>query len=248
MKTVGIIGGIGPESTIEYYRGIIAVYRERQSGTGVPPVDNHAQDARATGYPLMILNSINLTLMVGWITANELDNAADYLVAGLERLARAGVDFGVIAAGTPHIVFDRVRARSPIPLISIVEATCEAAAKLNLKKIALFGTRFTMQGHFYKDVFSKAGITLVVPEPDEQEYIHDKYMNELVHGIVLPETHDRLLAILDKMKERDGVEALILGGTELSLIIKDAEHNGMPILDTTKIHVARIVEELLQVA
>ncbi len=87
-----------------------------------------------------------------------------------------------------------------------------------------------------------------MPEPDEQEYIHDKYMNELVHGIVLPETHDRLLAILDKMKERDGVEALILGGTELSLIIKDAEHNGMPILDTTKIHVARIVEELLQVA
>src|SRR5713226_8022211 len=126
MKTVGIIGGIGPESTIEYYRGIIAVYRERQTDGS---------------YPLMILNSINLTLMVGWITANELDKAADYLVAGLEKLARAGVDFGVIAAGTPHIVFDRVRARSPIPLISIVEATCEAAARLNLKRIALFGDR-----------------------------------------------------------------------------------------------------------
>src|SRR5258708_1974175 len=256
MKTVGIIGGIGPESTIEYYRGIIAVYRERQSGTSVrgprrgspagvlvPPVDNH--DARATGYPLMILNSINLTLMVGWITANELDKAADYLVSGLEKLARAGVDFGVIAAGTPHIVFDQVRARSSIPLISIVEATCEAAAHLNLKKIALFGTRFTMQGRFYKDVFSKAGITLVVPEPDEQEYIHDKYMNELVHGILLRETRERLLGILDTMKERDDVEALILGGTELSLIIKDAEHDGMSILDTTKIHVARIVAELL---
>jgi aspartate racemase len=258
MKTVGIIGGIGPESTIEYYRGIIAVYRERQGGTGVrgpqrgspagvlvQPVDNHAQDAPATDYPLMILNSINLTLMVGWITANELDKAADYLVAGLQKLARAGVDFGVIAAGTPHIVFDQVRARSPIPLISIVEATCEAAAGLNLKKIALFGTRFTMQGRFYRDVFSKAGITLVVPEADEQAYIHDKYMNDLVHGILLPETRARLLRILDKMKERDGVEALILGGTELSLIIKDAEHNGMPILDTTKIHVARIVAELL---
>ncbi len=230
MKTVGIIGGIGPESTIEYYRGIIAVYRERQADGN---------------YPLMILNSINLTLMVGWITANELDKAADYLVAGLERLARAGVDFGVIAAGTPHIVFDRVRARSPIPLISIVEATCEAAARLNLKKIALFGTRFTMQGRFYKDVFSKAGITLVVPEADEQAYIHDKYMNDLVHGIVLPETRERLLRILDQMKERDGVEGLILGGTELSLIIKDAEHNGLPILDTTRIHVARIVAELL---
>jgi aspartate racemase len=230
MKTVGIIGGIGPESTIEYYRGIIAGYRERQTDGS---------------YPSMIINSINLTILVGLITANELEKVADHLVNELQKLARAGVDFGVIAAGTPHIVFDQVRERSPIPLISIVEATCEAAAELKLKKIALFGTRFTMQGRFYGDVFSKAGITLVVPEADEQEYIHDKYMNDLVKGIILPETRARLLRILDQMKERDAVEGLILGGTELSLIIKDAEHNGIPILDTTKIHVERIVAELL---
>jgi aspartate racemase len=229
-KTVGIIGGIGPESTIEYYRGIIAGYRERQTDGS---------------YPSIILNSINLKVLIDLITANELQSAADHLVDQLQPLARAGVDFGVIAAGTPHIVFDEVRKLSPIPLISIIEATCEAAAKLKLKKIALFGTRFTMQGSFYQSVFAKAGITLVVPEPDEQTYIHDKYMNDLVHGIILPETRDRLLAILDKMKERDGVEALILGGTELSLIIKDTEHNGMPVLDTTRIHVACIVAELL---
>ena len=245
MKTVGIIGGIGPESTIEYYRGIIAVYRERQSGPGGPPVDNHAPDPLATNYPSIILNSINLTILLGFIMGNELAQATDLLVNELHKLARAGVDFGVIAAGTPHIVFDEVRARSPIPLISIVEATCEAATKFKLKKIALFGTRFTMQGRFYPKVFSGAGITLVVPEADEHAYIHDKYMNDLVLGIILPETRERLLRILDKMKERDGVEALILGGTELSLIIKDTEHNGMPILDTTKIHVARIVVELL---
>ena len=230
MKTVGIIGGIGPESTIEYYRGIIAGYRERQTDGS---------------YPSIILNSINLRVLLGLITANELDQATDHLINELQKLARAGVDFGVIAAGTPHIVFDQVRERSPLPLISIVEATCDAAAKMNLKKIALFGTRFTMQGRFYKDVFSKAGIKLVVPEADEQAYIHDKYMGDLVHGIVLPETRERLLRILDQMRERDGVEALILGGTELSLIIKDAEHNGLPILDTTRIHVARIVAELL---
>lgn len=230
MKTVGIIGGIGPESTIEYYRLIIAGYRERQTDGS---------------YPSIILNSINLTIMVNLITANELDAATNVLVNGLQALARAGVDFGVIAAGTPHIVFDRVRERSPIPLISIVEATCEAAARLNLQKIALFGTRFTMQGRFYPDVFVRAGITLVTPEADEQTYIHDKYMNDLVNGIILPETRERLLAILDKMKVRDGVEGLILGGTELSLIIKDAEHDGLPILDTTRIHAERIVAELL---
>ena len=230
MKTVGIIGGIGPESTIEYYRGIVAVYRERQTDGS---------------YPSIILNSINLKVLIDLITANELQRAADHLVDQLQPLAHAGVDFGVIAAGTPHIVFDEVRARSPIPLISIVEATCDAAVELNLKKIALFGTRFTMQGSFYQSVFAKAGITLVVPEPDEQEYIHDKYMNDLVKGIIRPETRDRLLAILDGMKERDGVAGLILGGTELSLIIKDTEHNGIPILDTTRIHVARIVTQLL---
>lgn len=245
MKTVGIIGGIGPESTIEYYRGIIALFRERQSGPGGAPVDNQPQDPLATNYPQIILNSINLTILLGFITGNKLDQATDLLVNELHKLARAGVDFGVIAAGTPHIVFDRVRDRSPLPLISIVEATCEAATSLNLKRIALFGTRFTMQGRFYPEVFSRAGITLVVPEADEQAYIHDKYMNDLVHGMILPETHDRLLAILDKMKGRDGAEGLILGGTELSLIIKDAEHNGMPILDTTRIHVASIVDELL---
>ena len=230
MKTVGIIGGIGPESTIEYYRGIIDGYRERQTDGS---------------YPSIILNSINLKVLIDLITANELERAADHLVDQLQPLARAGVDFGVIAAGTPHIVFDQVQARSPIPLLSLVEATCAAATKLNLKKIALFGTRFTMQGSFYQNVFAKAGITLAVPQADEQTYIHDKYMDDLVRGIILPETHDRLLAILDKMKERDGVEALILGGTELSLIIKDTEHSGMAILDTTKIHVARIVAGLL---
>jgi aspartate racemase len=245
MKTVGIIGGIGPESTIEYYRGIIALFRERQSSPGGARADNQPQDPLTTNYPQIILNSINLTILVGFITGNKLDQATDLLVNELHKLARAGVDFGVIAAGTPHIVFDRVRERSPLPLISIVETTCDAATRLNLKRIALFGTRFTMQGSFYPEVFSRAGITLAVPEADEQAYIHDKYMNDLVYGIILPETHDRLLAILDKMKERDGAEGLILGGTELSLIIKDAEHNGMPILDTTRIHVERIVDELL---
>src|SRR6266480_7365411 len=123
MKTVGIIGGIGPESTIEYYRFIIDGYRNRQSGTGVPPVDDHAQDARATGYPSIVINSIDLNKLIGWMNAGELDAAADYLSVEIEKLARAGVDFAVLAANTPHIVFDQIRERSPLPLISIVEAT-----------------------------------------------------------------------------------------------------------------------------
>jgi len=244
MKTVGIIGGIGPESTIEYYRLIIAAYRERQTGTGAP-VDSHAQDAHAPGYPSIIINSVDLTQLIRWVTANELEAFTEYLAAEIERLARAGAHFGALASNTPHIVFDELERRSPIPLISIVESTCDAAQALGLERVALFGTRFTMRGRFYPEVFSRAGLTLVVPEEDEQAYIHEIYTKELLNSVFLPETHQRLLAIVDRLQARDNIEALILGGTELPLILRDAEHNGIPFLDTTRIHVKRIVAELV---
>lgn len=230
MKTVGIIGGIGPESTVEYYRLIMASYREQK------------QDG---SYPSIIINSIDLTKMLDLIEANELAKVAGYLVREVEKLAGAGADFALLAAGTPHIVFDEIRRLSSIPLLSIVEATCKAAQELGLKNVGLFGTRFTMQGHFYTDVFSRQGIALAVPDEGEQAYIHDKYFAELVKGIILPETRERLLTIVDQMKEQAGIEGLILGGTELSLILRDEHARGIPVLDTTRIHVKAIVEELL---
>ena len=231
MKTVGIIGGIGPESTIEYYRRLIAAYRARtQDGT----------------YPAIIINSINMQKLVALIGANELAGATDYLVGEVQRLARAGADFGLLAANTPHVVFDQVSRRAPIPLISIVQATCAAAQALGLHRLGLIGTRFTMQGRFYPDVFSGAGLSLVVPDEAEQAYIHDKYMSELVPGIFLPETRAGLLKIVARLKERTGLQGLILGGTELPLILPDAcDPTGMPFLDTTQIHVNAVVAELL---
>ncbi|MDX6405448.1 MAG: aspartate racemase [Blastocatellia bacterium] len=229
MKTVGIIGGVGPESTIEYYRQIIAAYRERQTDGSCPSI---------------IINSVDVLRLLAWIGANELDAFTNYLADAIERLARAGADFAAVAANTPHIVFDELRRRSSIPLISIVEATCNEAQALGLKRVALFGTRFTMQGQFYPQVFSKAGITIVVPREDEQTYIHEKYTNELLNDIFLPETRDGLTAIVDRMKARDDIEAVILGGTELPLILREPRHKGIPFLDTTRIHVNRIVAEL----
>lgn len=245
MKTVGIIGGIGPESTVEYYRFIIEGYRNRRGGTGVPAVDGQTQNAHVTDYPHIIINSVDLNKLIGWMNAGELDAAADYLVVEIEKLARAGVDFAALASNTPHIVFDRIRERSPLPLISIVEATRDKALALGLQRPGLFGTRFTMQGRFYPEVFKRAGLTIILPHESEQTFIHEKYMGELLNNIFLAETRERLLAIVDQMKERDGIEALILGGTELPLILRDPEHNGVPFLDTTKIHVERIVAEML---
>jgi len=222
MKTAGIIGGIGPESTAEYYRLIIAGYREQM---------------RDGSYPLVIINSIDLKKMIDLIVGNDLVAVTEYLVGAVEKLAKAGADFGVLAANTPHVVFDDIRRRSPIPLISIVEETCKTAKALGLTTLGLLGTRFTMQGRFYPEVFSREKIMLVTPQPDEQAYIHDKYMNELVEGVFRPETRERFLAIIDHLKKRADIQGLILGGTELPLLLRDSTACGIPLLDTTQIHV-----------
>jgi aspartate racemase len=230
LQTVGIIGGIGPESTVDYYRLIIAAYRERK---------------KDGSYPSILINSIDLKKMLDFVGANQLAEVTEYLVAEVEKLGRAGATFGLLASNTPHIVFDAIRSRASIPLISIVEATCEEAQTLGLKRMGLFGTRFTMRGRFYAELFSRAGMTVVVPDEQEQAYIHDKYMNELVPGIIVPETRQRLLGIVARLKEREGIEGLILGGTELPSILRDVPDAGIPFLDTTAVHVERIVARLV---
>jgi aspartate racemase len=102
-----------------------------------------------------------------------------------------------------------------------------------------------MQARFYPDVFSRKGIMLVVPEEDEQDYIHDKYIAELLEGVFLPETRERLLEIIESMKQQHRIQAVILGGTELPLILRGDEACGIPLLDTTQIHVQAVVARLL---
>jgi aspartate racemase len=230
MKTLGIIGGLGPESTIDYYGRIIAFYRER-TGDG--------------SYPQFIINSINMKKGLDFMEANNLAGMADYLLEEIAKLARAGATFGLISANTPHIVFDEVASTSPIPLISIVEVTCAAAKARTLKRLALFGTRYTMQATFYPKAFSREGIELFVPGLEDQTYIHGKYLNELVSGKFLPETRAGLLAIVDRMKEKHDIDGVILAGTELPLILRDREHKGIPFLDTTEIHCEAAVTEML---
>jgi aspartate racemase len=230
MKTLGIIGGLGPESTIDYYGRIITLYRER-TGDG--------------SYPQFIINSVNLKKGLDFMDANNLPGMADYLVEEIGKLILAGATFGLISANTPHIVFDQVASRSSIPLISIVEATCTAAKAKKLKRLALFGTRYTMQATFYPKVFSREGIELLLPGPDDQTYIHDRYLNELVSGKFLPATRAGLLAIVDRLKIGSDIDGVILAGTELPLILRDSEHNGIPLLDTTEIHCEAAVTEML---
>ena len=240
MKSLGIVGGIGPESTIEYYRFILDGYRARVS-------DNSA--------PHIIIDSIDVNRGIAMLDANDLAALADYVSESVGRLTRAGAEIALIAANTPHIVFDEIAPKSPIPLISIVEATRAAAKARNLKRLALFGTRYTMQANFYPKVFAREGIELLVPDTQDQDYIHEKYFSELVPGKFLPETRAGLLAIVDRMKTTSdspsqsygeaGIDGVILAGTELPLILRDPIHHGIPFLDTTKIHVEAAVAEML---
>jgi aspartate racemase len=230
VKTLGIIGGLGPESTLDYYQTIIRIYRDRVGGDV---------------YPQFFINSVDLTKVRDPIVADDLPTVTHNLVAEIEKISRAGADFGIIAANTPHIVFDEVARRSPIPLISIVEATCAAAKDRQWKRLAIFGTKFTMNGEFYSKPFAREKIELVKPDPADQDYIHDKYMNELVPGKFLLETHAGLLAVVDRMKAKIDIDGVILAGTELPLILRESEHSGVPFLNTTTIHCQAAVVEML---
>lgn len=230
MNTLGLIGGTGPESTIEYYRLLTAQYREQADGAS----------------PSLIINSVDLKRLIGWMSAGELGKVTDYLAEEVQKLQRAGADFAALTANTPHIVFDELQERTTLPLISIVEAACERAQALGFKSVGLFGTRYTMEAPFYPKVFSRTDIKLVLPTAEEQDYIHDKYFDELLKDVFLPETRANFLAIANDMKAREGVEAVILGGTEIPLLLRADKHNGIQLLDTTRIHVDRLIVEMLK--
>ena len=194
MKTAGIIGGIGPESTMEYYRSFMRTYRTNKNDRSSPPI---------------IIDSIDLMTMMGMVEAGELGKLTDYLLEEVQKLALAGSDFALLAGNTPHIVFDALQRRSPIPLISIVESASLAVRALGLTTVGLFGTRFTMQEDFYASEFTRQGIALVVPGMDDQDYIHEKYMGELVNGVFLPETHDQMLRIAGDLIRKRGIQGLV---------------------------------------
>ena len=228
MRTLGIIGGIAPESTIDYYRQIITGYRARTGGA----------------YPRILINSIDLTGMLALM--DRPPELVALLVGEVEKLARAGAEIALMASNTPHAVYDEVAAAAPIPMLSIVDAARDAAKALGLTRVGLFGTRFTMQGRVYPSVFSRAGITVLAPDDAEQQFIHDKYMSELVNGQFHDETRRAVLKIAAEMKRRHAIDGLLLAGTELPLLLRDVGGLGVVLLDTTSIHAGRAVEAMVR--
>lgn len=220
MKTIGIVGGIGPESTIDYYRLLLA----RAHELGGP---KSAQ---------VVINSVDYWELRRLLDVGDDAGLADMLVREVEVLARAGAGLAIIAANTPHMVFDRVEPRVALPLVSIVQATRDAAEARGLKRLGLLGTKYTAQARFFPEVFGERGLEIVVPPLDDIMYVHEKYVGELVEGRFLDSTREGLVAVMQRLRDRAGIDGVILGGTELPLILRDIPFD-LPLLDTTRIHV-----------
>ena len=230
MKKIGMIGGFGPEATLDYYRLLIGTYRK---------------EIKDGSNPEIIIYSMDVNILLNLVANQQWDTLAKWLVDGLEVLHKVGANFGFISANTPHIVFDRVNELSPLPLISIVEETCRHLDRLALRRVGLLGTKFTMQSDFYRKVCDKYKVAVLVPHEKEQEYIHSKLITEIEFGIFLEETREGLLDIIKRMIDDDLIKGIILGCTELPLILTKDEF-GIPFLNTTKIHVESIINYYLE--
>jgi aspartate racemase len=226
MKKIGIVGGLGPESTLDYYRGIIEAFK---------PTYNQL------GYPEIGIESVDLHSMIADAQAGAWDKIASMISDRFEILRRGGAELGAIASNTPHKVFDQVQQKTALPLLSIVEAAREHALHLGVKRLCLLGTKFTMESDFYQKAFHEAGLRVVVPNAEEIDYIQEKLFSEIEFGVINGRTRERFVSIIDRIAADRKIEAVILGCTELPLLLKP-EDIGPQYIDTTAIHIAKIVE------
>src|SRR5215831_4857002 len=213
MTTVGLVGGLGPESTIDYYRRIL---------------DGWAKH-KPSSTPSIVIDSLDSTRALRF-AAEDRVALAEYLLGSVRRLTGAGVDFIAMTANTPHLVFDEVAAASSVPLLSIVEVCAEEARRRGLRRLLLLGTRFTMQADFYPSVCARYGIDVFVPDETERTWIHSRYVDELLKGDFRDGTREELIALIGRLRDRTHADAIVLGGTELPLLLRAPVIAEIPVL------------------
>lgn len=228
MKKLGLIGGMGPESTIDYYNKIVYRYQ-----------NNHPKDF----FPHIIIESINIFEMLKLCEEEKYDELTLLLLKAIENVHKGGADFAVLAANTPHVVFYELKEKSPIPLISIVEEVYKKVNYDQIKNVGLLGTSFTMENGFFTDIFKENGINIVIPDKESRNYINEKITKELEYGIFKEETKKNFIDIINDLVEKYNIEGIILGCTELPLLIKndDIKEN---VYDTVDIHVNSILRKI----
>jgi aspartate racemase len=230
MKKLGLIGGIGPESTISYYHDIIYSVQEKIG---------------KSYFPNLNIESLSVFEVLKICKDNDYDELVKYLMKGINNLVSGGADFVAMTGNTPHIVFDELVKQCSVPIISIVDTTCEEVQKKGISKLGLLGTEVTMKEDFFKKPFIKQGISVITPTNIEIDFISEKISNELELGIVNNETLSRFLEIINRMIKDEKIEAIILGCTELPLLFKDVTIP-IPCFDTMEIHIKKLVNMILE--
>lgn len=233
MKKIGVLGGLGPEATADYYKEIIKQVSGLQ-GTGSPD------------YPEVIIYSVNMTKFLNMLEKGDYPGATSYLSENISKLGVAGAEVVIISSNTPHLLFEDICKQVRVPLISIVE-TCRAKAKLlGLKCCGLIGTKFTMNASFYPEVFTRDKIKVIAPDAPDILRINELLFTELELGIIREVTKTEILGIVQGMIEKKKIDSLILGCTEFPLMFREEEYLGIPFLNTTRIHVEETVKQCMK--
>jgi len=219
MKTIGILGGMSPESTVAYYEYITRTYTERFGDYG---------------YPEVIIYSVSFQPYVDWPNAGRWDLVAAGLSEAARKLAAAGADFVLIATNTMHKVVAEVRAAVDVPVLSLLDAVGEAILAQGISTVGLLGTRFTMEKPFYRGALAEQGITVLIPEEAERDVVHRVIYDELVAGKLRAASREQYVAIIEGLAAR-GAEGIVLGCTEIPLLVR-TEDVSLPLFDTTQIH------------
>lgn len=224
-KKIGILGGMTPESTVVYYQHIFKRYQKLFGNLD---------------YPETIIYDVSFQRFADWMGVEDWDSIEEALLSGLNSLRAAGADFAVIATNTMHILFDKIQARSPLPLISIIDATAEAINEEGMERVGLLGTRFTMENPFFIEGLAKHGIEATVPEKEGRNYIDKVVFDELSIGLLRPESRDGYLKIISSLIE-NGAEGIVLGCTEIPLLVTP-EHTSTKLFDTATIHAEKALQ------
>ena len=217
-KTIGILGGLSPESTNSYYDIITREYYKKYG-------DEH--------YPEILIFSVDFAEYTQWFTEGQWQKAGREMGAVFERMRNAGAGFGLIAANTPHRALEHVLETTELPLLSIIEVTADAVRSAGIDTVALLGTRFTMQEEFYRSGLAERGLKVIVPDEGEIREIDNIIYSELVKNIISEQSRKRYLEIIDSLAGR-GAQGIILGCTEVPLALKNGDLE-IPFVDPTEI-------------
>ncbi|RXK60340.1 aspartate/glutamate racemase family protein [Lacibacter luteus] len=224
MKTIGLIGGISWLSTMDYYRLLNQKVNEQLGGVSSAKI---------------LMSSVDFDEIKSLTLADDWDGLANLMRKEAKRLQDAGADCILIGANTMHNIADKVQASISIPLIHVAEETGKQISKQNLKKVALLGTKYTMQLPFYKNKLAAQGIDTIIPDEADIEYINSAIYDEMGKGVFLAERKEGFIQIINQLKN-DGAEGVILGCTEIPILIKQ-EDSPIPVFDTTVIHATAAV-------